>query len=252
MYCVKGLEPRTDIQLGAHGFAIDLMPGWPQWVARSGLTQAKVDHKLKTYAPLWLKACGQRVFHEGREIRIQWGEWGPEHICVPGNACGLDIDRGGSFGCLFRDGRSLHPHNVDSWVQKQLLLLAFTSFAEDVIVLGRQQETRKNEPAKDFRQMLENVVDAFQSLVSESDGVAGLHKNGDVASWLTLCSGGRFEEWCGVFDDAAAMLATAPKEMDDAANELPVDHPPVPGTNQDGDPAAGVVKTETRSGADGG
>lgn len=87
-----------------------------------------------------------------------------------------------------------------------------------------------------LRGMLLAVVTAFQNLVSESDGVAGLHKNGELASWITLCRGGRFEEWCGVFDDAAALLATARKEKTDATNELPTDNPPVSGTPQAGYP----------------
>jgi hypothetical protein len=33
-----------------------------------------------------------------RDIRVEWGEWGPEHISVPGNACALDIDES-PMGC---------------------------------------------------------------------------------------------------------------------------------------------------------
>ena len=32
-------------------------------------------------------------------------------------------------------------------------------------------------------------------LISNSDGVAGLHLNGDVAPWTDLLEGGRHEEW---------------------------------------------------------
>jgi hypothetical protein len=42
---------------------------------------------------------------------------------------------------------------------------------------------------------------AFKDLVAESGGVYGLHQNGDPAPWSELCRGGRFEDWCGVFDD---------------------------------------------------
>ena len=36
-------------------------------------------------------------------------------------------------------------------------------------------------------------------LIDESEGVAGLHLNGDLAPWSELTDGGRFEEWlCGL------------------------------------------------------
>lgn len=42
------------------------------------------------------------------------------------------------------------------------------------------------------------------------NGVAGLHQNGDVASWSELRTGGRFEAWLLAFDTAreAAMKGT--------------------------------------------
>lgn len=43
--------------------------------------------------------------------------------------------------------------------------------------------------------------EAFRALVSESQGVYGLHRNGDNAPWEELCTGGQFEEWCKAFDD---------------------------------------------------
>jgi hypothetical protein len=45
---------------------------------------------------------------------------------------------------------------------------------------------------------------AFDDLVAESDGVAGLHLNGEVVPWADLCAGGRYEAWCGVFSHAPA------------------------------------------------
>lgn len=43
---------------------------------------------------------------------------------------------------------------------------------------------------------------AVLQLIDESYGVAGLHKNGDVAPWSELRTGGRFEEWLLDFDEA--------------------------------------------------
>lgn len=40
----------------------------------------------------------------------------------------------------------------------------------------------------------ELMVD-IESLIMDSDGVVGLHLNGDVAPWEELLTGGRYEEW---------------------------------------------------------
>lgn len=39
-------------------------------------------------------------------------------------------------------------------------------------------------------------------LIDNSDGVAGLHLNGDIARWGDLRTGGRYEEWLFIFDEA--------------------------------------------------
>ncbi len=64
------------------------------------------------------------------EIRVSWGTWGIEHITVPGNACGLDIDKGYHSP---RNGRILVPHNIDNFQQVILLLTVFTTLAGHVI-----------------------------------------------------------------------------------------------------------------------
>ena len=38
-------------------------------------------------------------------------------------------------------------------------------------------------------------IDAVVSLIEQSDGVAGLHLNGEIILWPDLLEGGRFEEW---------------------------------------------------------
>ena len=45
------------------------------------------------------------------------------------------------------------------------------------------------------------LKDALNQLQESSEGVAGLHLNGDVAPWDELREGGRFEEWLMVFDE---------------------------------------------------
>ena len=52
------------------------------------------------------------------------------------------------------------------------------------------------------RKKLVDGLLAVESLILESSGVAGLHRNGDLASWDELRTGGRFEEWLYQLDDA--------------------------------------------------
>lgn len=143
MYSIVGLTPRTDIQMGHHGFGIDLHPDWPQYVERSKLTNEKVQRIIETSGPYWLDGCGYATMHQGKRlfearssIRVAWGKWGVEHLYVPGDACGLDITDD-SFGCVFEGGRRLLPHNIDSWKQKNLLLIAFTEIAYSVMLFAR-------------------------------------------------------------------------------------------------------------------
>ena len=46
------------------------------------------------------------------------------------------------------------------------------------------------------------AVRAVQDLIEQSQGVYGLHLNGDGAPWNSLRTGGQFEQWLIEFDDA--------------------------------------------------
>lgn len=160
MFLIRGMCPRTDVTMDAHCFSIDLSAEWKDMVAASGLKQEDIDNLLKHEAEPWLDACGYggmfdpdncgferdpkkkpgpdaRRSYSYREVRVSWGEFGPQHISVPGNACGLDIDSG-SFGSYFEGGRLLLPHNIDCWNQKNLLLIVFTTIAESVTLFARK------------------------------------------------------------------------------------------------------------------
>lgn len=161
MYAIRYFCPRTDVQMGTHGFAIDLPADWPELVRRSGLNQEKVNQHIASCGRRWLDATGHngmfdpdncgfqadkslppgpnaRPTYSHREIQVIWGEWGAEHISVPGNACGLDITRDCcGFGSIFLGGRQLQPHNIDSWHQKNLLTIVFTELAESVLLFSR-------------------------------------------------------------------------------------------------------------------
>lgn len=47
--------------------------------------------------------------------------------------------------------------------------------------------------AREILPVLKGLVADIQGLMSESHGVAGLHRNGDIAPWGELEPGGRFE-----------------------------------------------------------
>lgn len=134
MYLIDGLHPRTDIPIGRFCLHVHLHPMMKELSKKCGLTQEMVNTKVEKLGPSWLTSCGfdSKLYEPARcAIRIAWGEWGIEHITVPGNACGLDISDG-AFGCVFRNGRTLSPHNLDSWGQQNLLLMVFTSFMADI------------------------------------------------------------------------------------------------------------------------
>lgn len=77
------------------------------------------------------------MYEPNRDLRVVWGKWGPEHITVPGSACGLGLDEC-CIGGPFMGGAGLTPHNVDSWSQKNLLLLTFLQLASSVIYCSRR------------------------------------------------------------------------------------------------------------------
>ena len=162
MYHIDNLCPRTDIDMGRCGFTINLYPGFKKAVAASGLDQNKVDTVIKNMHRAWLDGCGYgrmydpdktpmqkweeeklgkaaklgpnaRPLYGEREIRVTWGEWGLNHITVPGDACGLDISGSSGGGMKPYKGECLYPHNVDSINQAMMLLVVFTFFAGLVI-----------------------------------------------------------------------------------------------------------------------
>ncbi|KKM77793.1 hypothetical protein LCGC14_1366470 [marine sediment metagenome] len=144
-YQIVGLSPRSDLSMGAWGFSIRLFPGFKEAVEKSGIDEDKAWKAVENMGRSWLDGCGfskmfeyddekpRHMYKPNRELRISWGEWGPEHITVPGNACGLDM-----CGGIMKpkDGEILTPHNIDSMAQTMLLLVVFTWFAETIHLLA--------------------------------------------------------------------------------------------------------------------
>lgn len=120
MYDIQYWHPR--IGMNGSAFTVALFPEWKSYVQKSKVTQEDIDRVIAECNPAWQEGVGMDP-EVNNPIRITWGEWGPEHISVPGNACGLDIDMdaiGSPIG-----GACLVPHNVDSLKQASLLLSAF-------------------------------------------------------------------------------------------------------------------------------
>ena len=65
--------------------------------------------------------------------------------------------------------------------------------------------------APELLEALSELVDEINQLVSESCGVAGLHQNGDVATWEEILPGGRFE-WLGSLERAESAIAKVTEE----------------------------------------
>jgi hypothetical protein len=135
MYLIKGLIPRTDISIGRYCLHIDLHPSLTEIVKKSDYSQEKADYYLKTNGERLLKIAGFTITSlDVHRLRVSYGEWGLEHISVPGNACGLDIDQ--AMGCYFREGRTLVPHNLDSKMQQDLLVMIFCEITADVVLFA--------------------------------------------------------------------------------------------------------------------
>ena len=67
--------------------------------------------------------------------------------------------------------------------------------------------------AFEARSHLASLVSALESLMDESQGVAGLHQNGDIASWSELCAGGEFGGWLSAFDEARDFMEDTTQEQ---------------------------------------
>lgn len=130
-------------QMGGAGFNIILNKEWKDAVSQSAITQEGIDNMIDNLGNFILQGHGRDAMEEHMvkcRIRVKWGEWGPEHITVPGNACGLDIDRS-CVGCGSEEV-ALTPHNVDSINQASMLLTIFVKIAE--ILEGEVWQRERN------------------------------------------------------------------------------------------------------------
>lgn len=72
-----------------------------------------------------------------------------------------------------------------------------------------------------------DLISHLEELMSESAGVAGLHRNGDLAPWDSLIEGGDFDEWLSSFNALRDHLAGLP-------DDRPAGFNPASGAEYDG------------------
>ena len=141
LYSIEYLCPTGG--MSGCGFNIKLFPAWKEAIDKLNLNQEWIDKRIEFSREDWLKKCMSWIkdpsFHK-YDVRISWGEWGPEHLSVPGNACGLDIGTGIGRPT---DGKILTPHNVDSVSQAFLLLVMFTEISQYVVCEMEFKEMEK-------------------------------------------------------------------------------------------------------------
>lgn len=75
--------------------------------------------------------------------------------------------------------------------------------AEKLLIQLRERAQGERD---DFASHLARVIEDVRQLIDSSDGVAGLHKNGEIATWGGLTEGGRLEDWLVSLDEAADCL----------------------------------------------
>jgi len=95
------------------------------------------------------------------------------------------------------------------------------------------------------REALDRLIFDIKALAAESEGVAGLHQNGDVAPWSDLLEEGEFSPWLGdAIADARQALAPEVAIPGERYHEddgpvlwwrFPVEEPPYAGTPNDSD-----------------
>lgn len=129
MYRLQGWFP----QITNSGFSIILSKEWKNAVSNSKINQEKIDKLIDNIGNDILQGHGINNVEKHLikyYINVKWGEYGPEHINVPGNACGLDIDIDKSCANCNLNEISLVPHNVDSLNQASMILTIFVKIAE--------------------------------------------------------------------------------------------------------------------------
>ena len=129
MYKIKSWLPSQ--RPNGASFYIVLTDKFRQAVEKSNLTQENMDALIVNLGNAILSSHGYQEVDKNMllcNLRVKWGEYGPEHISVPGSDCGLDIDT--HFVGQLPGEVALMPHNIDTIRQASMLLSIFIYIAE--------------------------------------------------------------------------------------------------------------------------
>lgn len=83
---------------------------------------------------------------------------------------------------------------------------ALLADAIKVLIAATARAEAAEKRVRELEEALKALVGAVDDLISESEGVCGLHPSGDPAPWSELTAGGRFQEWLFDLETARAAL----------------------------------------------
>ncbi len=86
-------------------------------------------------------------------------------------------------------------NRVDSFLNEETDLVHALKARLEELISEKELDLKQN-------LQLKSGIKAIRSLINDSEGVQGLHLNGDLAPWDELEQGGRFEDWLGDFNIA--------------------------------------------------
>lgn len=79
----------------------------------------------------------------------------------------------------------------------------------DVFGENRAANASLIKASPDLYEALSELISSLDDLISDSQGVYGLHLNGDLAPWSELVEGGCYEDWLKSLEAARAALRKA-------------------------------------------
>ena len=112
------------------------------------------------------------------------------------------------------DEDGLYPKKMQLWSVMRtfgphISLGTNPPFSTEIEISDFYDVNKLKEINKELLAALEKVVSDIAALSESSYGVHGLHRNGDLAPWSSLFSGGFFEDWLLSVDEAGALIAKA-------------------------------------------
>lgn len=147
-----------------------------------------------------LRDCSQRIRNQRAEINRLLGKDGAQMAIEP--------------IAVVQDGRYVHEDGV----VKQTIRILFNPLPEGAeLYWGRPQQAaimpKKLAIETDSLEIMKSLAREIGGLIAESEGVYGLHLNGDPSPWEELLPGGRFERLTSL-EKAFSFLGDEPKKED--------------------------------------